>query len=191
MKALTKLVLVLLLAGCAAEQGNVGRTPAEEETTAYKEETTVQEGAGDLKRPPESTLSYGGQEVKGTLGTYCWTSDRRGECVDSTGPPVRSKEKTLTVPSGSEVVFRYGGQSPPKTVEAGAYPLNKKGQLRIPPSHKKGQPGHVISPHPLEAHGSGIERTVPAELPPGEYVLEVSVEEPQGGATYYFRVMVE
>jgi hypothetical protein len=43
----------------------------------------------------------------------------------------------------------------------------------------------------LEAHGSGVQRTVPAELPPGEYVLEVSVKEQQNDASYYFRIMVE
>ena len=156
-----------------------------------------------MPRPPDSTLSYGGQEVKGTLGSYCWFSRMRSVCADSPGPMIASKEKTLTVPSGSEVVFRYGGQSPPNTVEAGVYPLNKKGQLRIPPSHKKGQPGHVISSHPLEVHGSGVERTIPAKLPPGEYVLDVSVEVvvdvgfeetvsmDQNQASYYFRVMVE
>jgi hypothetical protein len=71
------LVLVLLLAGCAAGQGDAGRTLSEEttansteETTVYKEETTVLGGAEDFPRPPDSTLSYGGREVKGTLGSY-------------------------------------------------------------------------------------------------------------------------
>jgi hypothetical protein len=38
-----------------------------------------------------------------------------------------------------------------------------------------------------------VERTIPAELPPGEYAVEVFVEEPQPAnqASYYFRVMVE
>jgi hypothetical protein len=46
--------------------------------------------------------------------------------------------------------------------------------------------------HPsLQAHGSGVERTIPADLPPGEYVLQVFVKEQQGDAVYYFRVMVE
>ena len=131
MKVLMTLVVVLLLAGCAAVQGGAGQTPAEEETTAngkeeettaYKEETTVPEAGGNLPRPPDSTLSYGGQEVKGTLGSYCWFSGGSGVCADAAfiTPP---RKKTLTVPSGSEMVFRYGGQSPPKTVEAGAYPL--------------------------------------------------------------------
>ena len=45
--------------------------------------------------------------------------------------------------------------------------------------------------HTLNTQGSGVQRTIPAEMPPGEYVLNVNVEELQGGADYYFHVMVE
>ena len=43
----------------------------------------------------------------------------------------------------------------------------------------------------LEAQGSGVKRTIPAKLPPGEYVLEVFVKVQQGDASYYFRILVE
>ena len=126
MKGLMTLVLGLLLAGCAVGQGDgADLTIAEEETTAYsaREETTVLTG-GDLPRPPKSTFSYGGREVKGALGTYCWSSGKSGVCADApTITPPRKKK--LTVPSGFEVVFRYGGQRPPIKVGATAYPLSK------------------------------------------------------------------
>ena len=151
-----------------------------EETTALEEETTVQQGAGDLKRPPDSTLSYGGQEVKDVLGSYCWSSGNSSGCADSIWPVIPGKQKTLIVPSGSEMVFRYGKQSPPKTVEVAAYQL------------KKLQETSTYRPdHTLNTQGSGVERTIPAELPPGEYVLQVSVKERQGDAAYYFRIKVE
>jgi hypothetical protein len=187
MKVLMTLVLVLLLAGCAAGQGNAGRTPAEEttaneteETTGYKEETTTLTGEGGFPQPPDSTLSYGGQEVRGTLGSYCWSSGNSYGCADAVWPLIPSKQKTLTVPSDSEMVFRYGGQSPPKTVEAGAYSLKKLQKT-----------GTMRPDSTLKAHGSGVQRTIPAELPPGEYVLEVFVKEQQDDASYYFRIMVE
>jgi hypothetical protein len=191
MKVLMTLVLGFLLAGCAAGEGGAGSTTTQEETTAYKEETTVLKEEGNLRRPPDSTLSYGGREVKGTLGTYCWTSGRTGVCADAPliFPP---RKKTLTVPSGSEMVFRYGRQRSPDTVNVGAVPLDKKGQPRPPSSHKKGQPRPLTSGHPpLEAHGSGVERTIPVELPQGEYGVYVDVTEPQGDASYSFRIMVE
>ena len=65
MKALMTLVLVLLMAGCAAGQGNAGRTLSEETTASGTEETTVLDGGGGLPQPPDSTLSYGGQGVLG------------------------------------------------------------------------------------------------------------------------------
>jgi hypothetical protein len=199
MKVLMTLVLVFVLAGCAAGKGGAGSTTTQEETTAYKEETTVLKEEGNLPRPPDSTLSYGGREVKGTLGTYCWTSGRTGVCADAPliFPP---RKKTLTVPSGSEMVFRYGRQRSPDTVNVGAVPLDKKGQPRPPSSHKKGQPRPLTprpprpltsGPPPLEAHGSGVERTIPVELPQGEYGVYVDVTEPQGDASYSFRIMVE
>ena len=205
MKVLMPLVLGFLLAGCAAGKGGAGSTTTQEETTAYKEETTVLEAEDNLPRPPDSTLSYGGQEVRGSLGSYCWTTfsgsaSGSGECGDVGVIPVPRKERTLTVPSGSEMVFRYGRQRSPDTVNVGAVPLDKKGQPRPPSSHKKGQPRPLTprpprpltsGPPPLEAHGSGVERTIPVELPQGEYGVYVDVTEPQGDASYSFRIMVE
>jgi hypothetical protein len=195
LKALMTLVLVLLLAGCAAGRGEAGRTLPEEttangteETTVYKEEMTVFIGAEGLPRPLDITLSYGGREVNGTLGSYCWSSGKSGVCADSffIVPP---RKKTLTVPSGSEVVFRFGGQTPPKKLGAAAYPLSKNDS-----SSASTDPSRS---HSLKAYGSGVERTIPVELPPGEYVVDVFIQVPQttsrdvNDATYYFRIMVE
>jgi hypothetical protein len=153
MKALMTLVLVFVLVGCAAGEGDAGSTIVEVETTAHrsKEETTVLKGEGNLRRPPDSTLSYGEREVKGRLGTYCWTSGSSGVCADSflSFPP---RKRTLTVPSGSEMVFRYGRQRSPDTVNAGAVPLDKTGQPRTLDPYS-GPPGPS-----LEARGSGVER---------------------------------
>jgi hypothetical protein len=187
MKALMTLVLALLVAGCAAGNGD-GAGPATtqeeptanatEETTVYNEETTVLA----IPEPPDSTLSYGGREIKGALGSYCWSSGASFVCADSSGPPIGGKQEMLTVPPDSEMVFRYGGQNPPKTVEAGAYSLNKL----------KKAGGVVRLDRSLEAQGSGVQRNIPAKLPPGEYVLEVSIEaNEQDGADYYFRIVVE
>src|SRR5215207_3001943 len=151
MKALLTLALALLLAGCAAGQGSAGRSIAEE-TTAHKEETTTLTGEGGFPQPPDSTLSYGGQEVKGTLGTYCWTSGRKGVCADAPFPITPPRKKTLAVPTGSEMVFRYGRQRSPDTVNAGAVPLDKTGQPRTLEPYS-GPPGPS-----LEARGSGVER---------------------------------
>jgi hypothetical protein len=163
----------------ASDPGNEDVAEATEErtqATETTEETTVQQGAGNLDRPPDSTLSYGEQEARGSLGSYCWGN----VCADALFfvPP---RKKTLTVPSGSEMVFRYGGQSSPDRVIARAFPLNKQGT-----STASAEPSRT-----LKAHGSGVERTIPAELPPREYVVDVVVIEPQGDASYTFRVMVE
>jgi opacity protein-like surface antigen len=181
-KALTLavVVLVLILAGCAAEQGGAGSTSADETTAQIaQEETTASLGGGALKRPPDSTLSYGGREVKGRLGSYCWSYRGTDGYFDVALMPVSPKQQTLTVPSGSEMVSRYGGQWSPDRMKASAFTLNKK----LYPVWS--------SRRSLKVHGSGVERTIPAEAPPGEYVMDVFVLEPQGDANYSFHVMVE
>ncbi len=69
MKALMMLVLALLVAGCAAGRDDgAGSAPTQEEPTANAtEETTVLA----IPEPPDSTLTHGGREVRGMLGSYC------------------------------------------------------------------------------------------------------------------------
>jgi hypothetical protein len=149
------------------------------ENTTPPDSTLLEDQEGTT--PPDSTLTHGGRDVKGMLGSYCFSGKSGGTCVDTSWPLIPSKQKTLTVPPDSEMVFRYGGQDPPKTVEARAYSLMKL-QEKIPAMRPDSS---------LEAQGSGVQRTIPAKLPPGEYVLEVFVTVQQGDPSYYFRIMVE
>jgi hypothetical protein len=158
------IVLVLVLAGCATGESGTGPSVAEDETTSYdpQKETTTLEGESDPKKPPPSTLSYGRREVKGTLGSYCWESGGTGMCADSIFL-VPTRKRALVVSSDSELVFRYGGESPPETVVTTAILLDKKGDVK--------QRSH----HGLKANGSGVEWTIPVGVPSGEYVLDVFI----------------
>ena len=85
----------------------------QEETTSILEE-------GELASPPDSTLSYGGREVRVSVSaSYCWSSTGGSMCADgvATLPP---RKQTLHVPSGSEMVFRYEAPRPPKEVRVSA-----------------------------------------------------------------------
>ncbi len=120
--------------------------------------------------------------MRGSLGSYCWGD----MCADSVFfvPP---RNKTLKVPSGSEMVFRYGGRRSPDKLEIRVDALGKKGTSTATGDSKLSRS--------LKALGSGVERTIPVELPPREYLVDVYVEESQpfglGQADYYFRLMVE
>lgn len=129
--------------------------------------------------PPDSALLSGGRAVTGEVGSYCWSSGSGGSCVDAVFPLVPDKEKALAVLAGSDMVFDYGGGAPPGSVRAGAEPLGADGK-----------PADSLS-SPLEVEGSGDRVTIPAELPAGDYVVDVSVAVPEGDASYYFRVVVE
>jgi hypothetical protein len=84
------------------------------------------------------------------------------------------------VPADTEIAFRYGGQNPPKMVKVGAYDLKKLQET-----------GTVRPSSSLKAHGPEVQRTIPAELSPGEHVLEVFVKERQGDTSYYSRIMAK
>ena len=129
--------------------------------------------------PPDSVLLFGGRAVTGELGSYCWSSGSGGSCVDAVYPLVPGKEKALVVPAGSEMVFDYGGEAQPGSVRAGAEPLGADGK-----------PADSLS-SPLKVDGSGGRVTIPAELPAGDYVVDVFVAVPQGDASYFFRVVVQ
>jgi Bacterial Ig-like domain (group 3) len=166
-------------------------TAYQEETTAYQEETTSPLKKGELASPPDSTLSYGGREVRVSVSaSYCWSSAEGSFCADgvSTIPP---RKQTLHVPSGSKMVFRYEAPRPPKKVSVSAASFDEGLFMGEPAgSHRS-----------LKAYGSGVEKkvkwqtsfvwTIPAELPPGEYGVYVYVTDPQGDPHYVFRVMVE
>jgi hypothetical protein len=152
-----------------------------EETTAYQEETTVLQGEDVLEEPPDSTLSFGGKEVRASVSaSFCWSTATTMGCFDgvATIPP---RKQTLYVPSGSEMVFRYEAPRPPNKVSVSAASFDDKGPFGEPMGSRRS----------LKAHGSGVERTIPAELPPGEYGVYVYVTDPQGDPYYLFRVMVE
>ena len=53
----------------------------------------------------------------------------RGSQPDAAGIPLARKQQTLTVPTGSVLMFDYGGQGRPDSVEARAYPLEQEKQL--------------------------------------------------------------
>jgi hypothetical protein len=147
-------------------------------------------GSKDGSRPPESTLSYGGETVSGALGTYCWSSDSGSICVDKVGVPVN--EEALTVPAGSTLTFEYGGRKL-GSLSVTADRIGRGNQLErldgisvlVPNEGSKGY--KTIQ---LHSSRSGNRARIVADLPAGEYVVAVFVRIPQGDALYGFRVVV-
>jgi hypothetical protein len=185
------------------EQTRSPEATASEETTALEEATTAFE---DLQRedvlqaPPDATLSYGGRELRSWVsGGVCWQTTRNGMCPTDLGPvQVEAQlKKRLYVPSGSEMVFHYEAPRPPNEVTSGTVPFLGMRPARNPLNgsliERESEPDLGSHHYRLEVHGSGVERTIPAELPPREYLVYVSVKDPQGlgDLLYEFRVKVE
>jgi hypothetical protein len=184
---LASFVVVLVgasLSGCGATPDSGDRDDSELSERTDSSETS--DGPGG-SRPPQSTLSYGGETVSGALGTYCWVS----VCADAVGIPVN--EEALTVPAGSTLTFAYGG----KKLDSLSVSADRIGQG----NHlEKIAGGSVLVPDEggkgyqeirLQSSRSGTQARVAAELPAGKYVVAVFVRVPQGDALYGFRVVVE
>lgn len=179
----------LVLAGCGGQVGEAPSDPTSQDRTATNEEPSI-------SRPPNSTLSYGGRSVRSELGSYCWSSTGSpAACADAAGIPVTRKQQRLTVPAGSVLIFDYGGEERPDSVEARAYPLEQEKQwvvgtegtrLMRPIGSRS-----VLATEDLRVRLESDRTAIPAELSPAEYVVEVLVRVPEGDASYYFRVAVE
>ena len=178
----------VFLSGCGAAPEAGGRDGSE---PPQRTEGPEQADSSNSSRPPESTLSYGGDTITGALGTYCWGSASGSICVDKAGYPV--SEETLTVPAGSTLTFTYGGGKL-DSLSISAHRIGQGHQLKeinggsmlIPNEGGEGQKAIQLHTHRVENLGH-----VAAVLPAGEYVVSAFVRVPQGDAVYGFRVVVE
>jgi hypothetical protein len=180
------------LSGCGTtpDSGSKGGSDPSERT-----EGSEPADSSGSSRPPESTLSYGGQSVTGELGSYCWSWSSGAICADVVGPPVPDEEETLTVPAGSVMVFEFGGSRRLRSMRAVAYPLDRGNEVRSPHGPRFLEPSKgrsMLATKALKVRREGGTGDIPAELPEGEYVVEVFIRLLGGGsASYYFRVVVE
>ena len=179
------IVFVMLAVGVVLSGCSQGASPTKDPPEGRLEEALALETTAEPAvpprsdaGPPDSTLGYGDRAVTGVVGSYCWSSGSSASCVDGGYSPAFGKGKHLAVPVGSEMVFDYGGEGPPGAVRAGAEPLGPGGEPAGPSRR-------------LNIGGSGGRVPILAELPAGDYVVDVFVRVPEGDASYYFRVIVE
>lgn len=162
---------------------------------------------GPEPKPPRGTLAYGGiSEAAGIATIGCWREKRRllpeNEVCITGEAGVSTREPRLRVPSAARMEFAYGGASAPEEVRARAYRTDMPPDLELaeqqggPPAEK----GVLFGPlgyeeQRLAVRQEGKRAGIPADLPPGYYVVIVSVsvddETAVGEAFYAFDVRVE
>lgn len=181
--------------GCTGVGGEDGEYPGPTSSGTGPADPAGAEGASPSgSEPPESTLTLGEHTRIGVLGSYCWgpvsgSTDAVAVCADAAGIPVPPEDEALTVPRGWVLVFDYDGSARPASVSAAAYPLGRRNVLRGPPGGRFLSPTER-RPENLRVSRLGERAQIPLGLPEGEYVVEVSVQVPEGDAAYYFRVVM-
>lgn len=116
---------------------------------------------GPESEPPTAILVLGDETVKGTAGSYCWSTGNAERCVDKVAPEFSD---FLVVPRGSELLVRG-------TAESVDGSLGKTWD----------QPGVKLD----LARGSA---TLDAE--PAKYVLSFVAHWPQGDVPFFFAVEI-
>jgi hypothetical protein len=180
--AIAVVVAIVYLPGCGSQAGEATSDPGARNRTATDKEPFV-------SKPPDSTLAHGGRTVTGELGSYCWSSPGSpATCADAAGIPLPRKQQALTVPTGSVLMFDYGGgQGKLDSVEAKAYPLKQEKQwLPGPEGTRLMRPKggrSLLATEVLRVHQEGDRIAIPAELSSEEYVVEVLVLVPEGDAS--------
>ena len=170
--AVVTAVGIVFLAGCGQDPPILPKETGYARSKATGATAEQTEPGASLPKPPDGALVFGEQRKTGELGGYCWDS----VCTEATFV-VPLVGKALAVPSGSDLLFEYGGSSPPSKVKAKAYVLVRGKVERAGKS--------------LRVSHTGVRTRIAAEILPGEYVVELFVEVPEGSAFYYFRVVVE
>ena len=165
--------------GMPAGSGDAGDSSETTTTEEKSNEPTLMDGGS---RPPDSTLSYGGETARGALGTYCWKSG----CADSVG--IVAYKDELRIPAGANMTFAYEGRKL-DSIAVVAY--------RIGPGNQPEQMGRKILLIPagrgseLPARRSENRAKITAVLPAGRYVVDVFATMPGGDASYGFLIAVE
>ncbi len=143
---------------------------------------TSQTALGETPGLPDLTVSAGGESVTAGVGTYCWSGQGRGLCVDKVGVPTPPKALVATV--GTSLTARLS-KGTPREVSAHASPLAADA---TPTSEGRDDvfweslgEGEEL---PLETLGRELSLTT-TNLAPGRYVVAISVFFERGGDAQY------
>lgn len=156
--------------------------------------------------PPNSTLSFRGQTVS-SAGEILGIWEPEGLFAPSNGGPARSRAdgtlglssgNLLKAPTGSELVFVYGGEAGSiDFLDVMAFEVERReleygediGTLTLE-ADKRGPVRPVVLPL-VRPEMAGRKRSrIEADLPSGVYVISVAVAVPEGGVRYNFRVAI-
>jgi hypothetical protein len=159
-------------AGASATPGGAGVPTS---GTGGSGATPAPPGFPAADEPPATTASANGQSVETGLGTYCWTL----MCVDKIGVPTRG---TLTVAAGDTVSVAVPPGAPAlREAAANSFaavtpqPLDDGSEIWPYPGAPGDDLAHTVA-------GDNVEVTV--DLPPGRYVLAVSMFFETGDVVY-------
>ncbi|MBP0723839.1 hypothetical protein J5Y03_01415 [Bacillus sp. RG28] len=89
-------------------------------------------------KPPKTMIQIGGQTYETKLGTYCWSSKGKGECVDTAGPVELLKgKKPIEVKPGEDITVMMNYNPKPNEIHLTQINNNKEIKVAIEKNHFK------------------------------------------------------
>jgi hypothetical protein len=157
-------LFAILVAGCNGE-------------AADDEETPDGTPGATSPRPPEGQAAAGGERVELGLGTYCWTEGGTGLCADAIG--IITRDEVLSVDRGGRVSIEGDLARADVTIaRVSAWP-------RPSDPIDSGPYGAAWGPGDAQEFSLPVEDDAfAADLEPGEYLVNISVNAAQGDASY-------
>ncbi|WP_010676681.1 hypothetical protein [Bacillus timonensis] len=83
-------------------------------------------------KPPETNIQIENETYPTKLGTYCWSSKFKGECIDTAGPEALLEGKDpIVVQPGQEITFVMDYEPKPNEVHVAYYNGDKETEVTV------------------------------------------------------------
>lgn len=133
--------------------------------------------------PPAAYLSTGSARQTGEIGSYCWSGNGLGACVDKIGLLV--PDALLTVRQGDRLFFEMGLDTTRATIEV--WPLSS-GQIVVQNGYSVWQPS--ADPTILDDVQTSRNFAIDSWFGSGRYIVALHIEAAPGSASYGFLIEV-
>ncbi|MFS0865041.1 hypothetical protein [Fredinandcohnia sp. 179-A 10B2 NHS] len=82
--------------------------------------------------PPEASIQIDGETYETTLGTYCWSSKGKSECVDTAGPKeLLEGKQPIQVKPGAEIKFVMDYKPLPNEVHVTQFDDSSENEVNV------------------------------------------------------------
>ncbi|WP_203362990.1 hypothetical protein [Bacillus sp. REN10] len=85
-----------------------------------------------LEKPPNASIQIGEHSYETTLGSYCWSEEGKGTCVDKAGPvELLEKQTPIEVSPGEKITFTLDYEPKPTEEHVTQFHHNEEMDVQV------------------------------------------------------------